>query len=276
MIDSRIKLMVLKDSNGTFSDHSEDACDFTRDDFSITLSASTDYLYVGFRKPIAGFYVELTTPNTNANTLSAQYYNGSSWVSLDVRDETKGLTRSGYISFDRTSLNSTSVNGSTLYWARFRPSTTHTATSVRGLNLVFSDDASLRAEFPEVTDSRFIPEGQSSHILAHQAARDEIVQDLRKRGYIKYATGGELENVDQWDLIDVYEIKRASVYKALANIFFSMADSPGDKWYLQYGKYADKYQAEINGIKISVDQDDNGQAEAGEKLQKSRITRWAY
>lgn len=274
MIDSRIKLTVLKDTAGVFTDHSDDACDFSRDDFTATLE-TTDYLYIGFRKAIGGIYVELTTPNTVANSLTVEAYNGSTWTAIDVRDETKGLTRSGYISVDRNSLKETTVNGSTKYWVRLKPSSDHTETAIRGINLVFSDDASLKTHFPDIDREEIIPAGSKSQIIAHQSARDEIIQELRNRGHIKITATG-FENIDQWDLLDIYEIRLASTYKALANVFFSLADNPQDKWYTQYLYFAERYQRLIGGLKLSIDTNDNGKADTEEKLEKVRTTRWTY
>lgn len=275
MIDPKIKLTVLSDSNGTFADHTEDACDFSRDDFSVTLNSSTSYLYIGFRKPIGGFYVELTTPNQTANTLNAEYYNGTAWVSLTISDSTKGFTRSGYISFDRSVLKPTTVNAVEKTWVRLRPSATHTATVIRGINLVFTDDNALKDRFMEIDNPSILPVGSSSFITAHQAARNEIIEDLRKRGHIKVTSTG-VENLDQWDLLDIYQIRQVSIFKALANIFFALADNPQDKWYVQYAKYSDLYHDAINSLSLTSDLNDDGKTDKQETAQTPRSFRFTY
>jgi hypothetical protein len=275
MIDPRIKLTVLHDDNGSFADLSEDACDFSRDTFGLALNASEDYLYIGFRKPIQAAYVELATANTNANTMAAEYYNGTTWTTLTVRDETKGFTRSGFITWDRALPQSTSVNGTASYWVRFRPSVTHSATVVRGINLVFCDDNSLKQEFYDIDDTSLIPSGQSSHIMSHVAARNSIVQELRNRGYIITTEDGT-ENVNQWDLLDVYEIQEAAKYKALALIFFMLSDSQEDNWYAKHREYSDKHKAVLKGLKLSVDENDDGVKDEDEDKVAVKVTRWTY
>lgn len=275
MLDPRTKLTVLDYNGTTFSDQTENAFDFSRDNFTVSLTTSS-YLYVGYTKPIQAFYVELATPNTTSNEFTAEYYDGSSWTALEVQDGTKGFTRSGFITFSREGLSSVSINSKSRYYVRLRPSANHTVTAVRGINLVFADDSMISQYFPEVTDDSVLPPGYSSHIMAHVAARDEIIQELRNRGHIKYNSTTGTENVNQWDLLDVFEIKQAAVYKALANIFFSLADNPADKWYSQHTQYADRYQRLMNGLKLSVDTDDDGENDDDEKLVKNRTTRLVY
>ena len=69
MLRTKNKLSVFHDKNSTFSDYSGDALDFDRDFFTIELSSSMDYLYIGFDKPINAIYLELKTTNNVTNTL---------------------------------------------------------------------------------------------------------------------------------------------------------------------------------------------------------------
>ena len=59
MLRTKNKLTIFDDANSTFTDYSREALDFDRDTFTITLDASTSYLYVGFYKPINLFYTEV-------------------------------------------------------------------------------------------------------------------------------------------------------------------------------------------------------------------------
>ena len=155
MLKTKNKLTILDDNNGTFTDFSREGLDYDRDTFTVTLDSNTSYLYVGFYKPINMFYVEVGTANTNAGSFIAQYYNGSTWVSMsDFYDETSCFTRSGFIQWDRgqTDEASTSVNSTPLFWYRFKPSITHSATVINGLNIVFSDDTDLKREFYEISE----------------------------------------------------------------------------------------------------------------------------
>lgn len=277
MIDPRTKLDVLHDADGSFTDFTDSACDFSRDAFSVTLDSSTDYLYVGFTKPINAFYVELETPNTNANTLTLERYNGSSWVELIANDETKGFTRSGFVTWSRPMAHySTEINGKSRYWYRLRPSVTHSETLVRGLNLVFCDDNSLKQEFYEITNSSLLPSGQSSHIMSHVSARNHIIQELRNAGFIKInATTGQ-ENLNQWDLLDIFEVREAAKFLALSKIFFNLSDEIDDNWFKKHVEYSDKYSTTIKAVRLSLDTDDDGEEDSNEKLSTVKVTRFRY
>ena len=275
MIDNRIKLNVLIDDNTVFSDVSNDAADFLRDSFALEMVSAEDTLYVGFYKPINAVYIDLGTANINAATLSLEAFNGTSWVSIDSKDETEGLTRSGFITWERDDMaqvnssgipqGETDVNGITGYWVRATVSTDMSASVVNGINLVFSDDAMLVTEFPSVLDPRILG-NDSSQIRQHVSARNFIVQQLRNDGYIKYNSTTGKENFSQWDLLDVYEIREAATALALSNIFFILSDEVGDNWWTKHQTYNNRFKRSMQMANLSVDSDDDGIEDASEKL----------
>lgn len=277
MIDSRIQLTVFHDADSTFTDHSYGAADFSRDPFSLTLNSATSYLYVGYYKPINALYFELATPNGNAASLTFEYYNGTAWTALTVRDETNGLTRSGFILWDRPALMaSTTINSVAKFYVRCRPSATTTAISVRGLNLVFCDDNSLKQEFYEVDNSSLIPAGQSSHIMSHVAARNQIMQELRNKGFVKYNSATGEESLTQWDLLDIFETKEAAKYLALSKIFFSLSDQQDDNWAKKHTEYADRYDATMKALELTLDSDDDGVVDDEEVRAAKTTMRFVY
>ena len=79
MIDPKTKLTVLHDDNSTFVDHSDNAADYTRDTFDVTLVAAEDKFYMGFTKPFSGVYAEFTTANTNAKGSCKSVRNACPW-----------------------------------------------------------------------------------------------------------------------------------------------------------------------------------------------------
>ena len=272
MIDSRLRLSVFHDDNGTFSDKTEQAVDFSRDNFSTTLNATEDYLYIGFYKPINNVFVEMVTANTNANTLAFEYYNGTTWAELTARDLTAGFTRSGYMVWSKpTDWAETEIDETEMYWVRVRPSVTHSATTFGGVNLVFADDYDLQQEFPDVLTSGFVPADASSHIKTHVGVRNQIIQDLRARGYLKLTAAGQWQNITPWDLLDIEEIKQCAVYLALSKIFFIYSDAANDIWMTKSREYASKYTAGIQGVKLTVDGNDDGVSTANER--KSQVRR---
>ncbi len=78
-------MYLLHDDDSTFIDYSSEANDYLVDDLTVTLIALEDYLYIAHPddKIIAKLYIELSDPNENANTFTAEYYNGSAWASLE-------------------------------------------------------------------------------------------------------------------------------------------------------------------------------------------------
>lgn len=275
MIDDRIKLTVMHDDNSSFVDVTESAGDYIRDSFSLTMIAAEDYLYVGFRKAVSNIYIELEAPNVNANTLSAEIWDGTAWVAASISDETKGLTRSGFISWDKSVMNETDVNSVSMYWIRVKPSVDHSATTVRGINLVFSDDNSLKQEFFEIDNSNILPNGETSHISKHVASKNHIIQRLRNLKYIKTNSSTGAENLDQWDLHDIYEIKEASKFLTLSKVFFNLSDSIDDNWWQKHVMFQEKFEQMFDLAKLSIDLDDDGVEDADEKLTQRSPQRWS-
>lgn len=267
MLKIKNKLTIFDDANSSFSDYSREALDFDRDTFTITLDSSTSYLYVGFYKPINSFYVELGTANINAGVIAGEYYNGSAWVSItNMYDETSSLTRSGFIQWDRGLDDEAKVeiNSETMYFYRFRPSVTHSATVINGLNIVFSDDTDLKRVFFEA--SNFLPSGETSHILTHVAARDHIIQVLRNSGAYKVSQA-QNKDITALDLHDAGQVRLASTYLALSMIFGSVMDDPDGLYKAKSDEYKSDYSLAIKAPFIDIDRDDDGVNDANEKVQ---------
>jgi len=268
MLRTKNKLSVFDDANSSFSDYSTEALDYDRDTFTITLNSSTSYLYVGFYKPINVFYVELGTVNTNAGAFTGEFYNGSAWVALSgLYDETSSLTRSGFIQWDRnqTSEESVAVDSVTKYWYRFRPSVTHSATVINGLNIVFSDDQDLKREYFEA--SNYLPSGETSHVLTHVAARDHIIQHLRNSGHYKESLAtGKAKDITAFDILEMGQIKLAATYLALSKIFLSVQDTQGDVEMEKSKYFMGLYATAIKTFYLDLDLDDDGINDDSETL----------
>ncbi len=265
-------LTLFHDDNGAFTDFSLSGSDYLRDDTSITLVAAEDYIYAGLYKPFADLYAELTTAASGPHTLTGEYYDGSSFVAVsNLRDDTSGLTRSGFIQWARPSdWESTTVNGEDLYWFRFKTDTDTSAMSIRGLNVVFSDDNDLSAELRTIT--RLLASGDTSFIAYHVSARDEIVQTLRNRGKSKQQSASvQPENMTKWDILDTGEIRQAAKYLALSKIAFAVSDGIDDKWHQRFVDWRGEYGKAFNTWFLSLDLDDDGVKDNDEALRTSRI-----
>lgn len=277
MLRVKNKLTILHDDNSVFSDVSNDALDFDRDSFTVSLNASEDYLYIGFEKPINVFYIKLGNPNINAGSFTAEYYNGTAWTDLEgFFDETKSFTRSGFVRWDRNQTDNakTTVNSLERSWIRLRPSVTHSATLVNGLNIIFADDNDLKREYFEV--SEFLPSGESSFILTHVACRDHLIQQLRNDGGFKqdFSTG-LVKDLTAFDLLDTTQIKMAATYLALYKIFMVVSDEVEDKWVMKAREYKGLYNAAMKTFYLDIDADNDGKQDEGERLgpNTSRLVR---
>lgn len=271
MLQTKNKLTVLHDNNSVFNDFSNHSLDYARDSFTIDLDQSDDYLYVGFEKPVNTFYIEISTANTNANEFTSEFYNGTAWVSLvNFHDDSKGFTRSGFLSWDRNQIDQSTVeiNSITKYFIRLRPSVNHSSAVVAGLNIVFADDIDLQRELYEI--SSFLPDNASSFILSHVSARDHIIQELRNDGRYKLdLSTGHLRDITAFDLLDISQVKLPATYLCLSKIFMNLSDEVDDK----YQKYSEEYKSMYNNsmkmFYLNVDTDNDGIEDTDERLAPS-------
>lgn len=272
-MDIRTKLTVLHDDGGVFTDHSNDSQDFKRDTFNIQLTTD-DYIYIGFRKDINAIYSEIVTANTIASDLTIEYHrDDSTWVTLSASDDTKGFTRSGFITWERPEDGlGVAVDGKDMCWVRISSSANIDNVEFQAINLLFSDDNDICSEVPALVDSCFYQQGQTSHILHHVASKNYIMSRLRGRGYIKETPSGE-ENIDQWDVLDIYELRQASTYYAIAQIYFNLSDTVEDQYWAKYKEYTDKFEEAFALGRLRIDQDDDGQVDVDEK-RPVKHTRW--
>lgn len=263
MLNIKSMLTVLHDANGSFTNYTQQASDFQKDSFVLALNKDTSYLYIGFDKPFNAFYVDLKVLNVIANTLNAEYYT-TAWTALTINDETKGLTRNGFIQWDRpTSLATTlwnkyTINSIEKYWIRLRPSATITATTeLNALNIVYSDDNDLKEEFYNI--NRLLPSGATSFILAHVASRNQIIQELISNGFMKYdTTTFSYINLTPFDLHEIYEVRQASVFLTLSKILYDASDDPEGNLIEKAKRYEGLYNVMINKLAVSVDINNDG------------------
>jgi hypothetical protein len=218
---------------------------------------TVDKLEVGFDKPLSSLYLNFTN-NSATRTLSVEYYNGSSWVSVaGLTDLTFGLTIPGFVTWNKnqTTETATTLNGESMYWYRFNLSASATI-AFKGIGVLFSDDYDLKGEFPTILDH--LPEGKTSFVTFHESARKSIVTDLRRAGFKVQAEGAtKPSQLTEYDILDKEEVREASKYLALSKIFNWLSDSPGDN----FDTLADGFKADAAGAitpLISIDTDDDG------------------
>lgn len=244
-------------------DNSLRLSNYLTNSISIPLTTS-DYIYVGYYKQISDLYIELnqTVPMVD-NELEIEYFNGA-WVATEIVDSTYGLTQSGYLKLQKKDdAIKTTVSGSDQYWVRIRIKDNNIADiELNGINLVFSDDNDLKEAYNSINE--FLIDDLVSFIGYHQEARNFILTYLRNKGKtIKAQQAYKL--LDQFDLHNFEEIRQASKYLTLSNIFAEQSDNVDDKWYQKSRDFKIKYNEAINIFRLSIDDNDNGKEEPVEK-----------
>lgn len=267
MINVNSQLNILMDDNGTFTDYSLKSANYAKDSITISIANATDYVYIGFEKPINAVYIDITTANGAEGSSAIEYYNGSSWVEVSGKnDDTLGLFRSGFIKWDRAQAGqvANSVDTTSKYWYRLKPSEDRTGIVVSGISLVFSDDYELSLEQPYINDTEFLGDS-ASHIKTHAAVKREILQKFRNKDYVKAnRETGVIEDITVWDLHDIEEVKLAASYLAISKIYFQLSDGPEDTWAVKSKTYNDKFIQYIQLARLSLDTNDDGVIDAAE------------
>lgn len=275
MINTKTKLTILTEISSAFEDISFDCADSTRDTKSITLTDS-DYIYVGFYKPINSFYAYLTDLNTTDTPLNVEYYNGSTWGAVEgLYDDSKAFQRSGFIKWNRNQENEakTSVNSIETYWYRISPNATLTECTFQAITGLFTDDQDLEIEVPDITDSAHLA-GKTSHFNSHLSSRNDIIQALRNQGNktLNHSTG-EDKDLTVWDVLDIDQLKQASTYLALSKIYFNFSDEIDDKFSEKSNSFYNKYEKAFKLAFLNLDVNDNGIQEPNEEMPEIKSLR---
>jgi len=107
-LNSWLTVLVTQDGGATFTDYSEEAQNDpgTADDISLdslNTLANGDAIFLGSHLPFRGVQIDVEAANSTTNTLTADYYNGTTWVDLDETDGTASggvsLAQDGAITF---------------------------------------------------------------------------------------------------------------------------------------------------------------------------------
>lgn len=255
-----------------------EAENFLNETISHTLLDS-QFIYLGYKKPINAFYAGLDTANTNSATLNVEYYNGTGWASVtELKDETRAFKRSGFVRWDRNQENETktTVNSLELFWIRVSTSVTTSALVFSGINMLLSDDLMLKEIDPSLLSSDYYPDGESSFIGFHQAAKSHIIQRLRNEGKGTYSVEGDefvkFNDLNIFDLLDYRQLSEASKYLCAAKIYFDRSDSLDDKYYQKFQDYTNMFNQAYRVYFLSLDTNDDGkQSEAERKNFQSRV-----
>src|SRR3990167_11019377 len=286
---NKLKVFFNDASAVTFTDRTLEAYEYNRDTFTMPLEfdPSVDYMYVGRTKPFHAIYVEISVANAVSTTLSAEYYDGTTWTALALPvEDTKAFQRSGFIkcevpledSSTRTLLwEENAVNSVTRFWIRFKVAADLTSTTaLKGINIVFSDDEDLKSEDYGILN--YLPKDEygtaaASHILSHLAAKNIIIDQLQRSGRYKttdtgsVATSGEglIVAIDEWDLHDIAQVRQASKFFALEKIYREASDSVDDVHWSKAEKFGKMASHAMELFTLSLDSNDDGEESSDER-----------
>jgi hypothetical protein len=187
---------------------------------ALTFELTTaQYLYLGFRQPFTTRYFDMATSNTNACTLTAEFWTGSAWKAVeDLIDETAGFTKSGFISWLNMGLwqystqspvvaanseNSTQIDIE-YYWMRIKVSANlSTGTTLQSITNIFCHDLLFGTYYPDIlADSRYLPAGRDNFMEQYVAAKDHVVRRMRQMAKI----------TDEGDLLDINDVAVAACH----------------------------------------------------------------
>lgn len=239
--------------------------DFKGDGTPVSL-LSTEFILIGYHKPISNFYIELFNAEdengeqapVSESLLKVEYENNTGFIPVtDLHDYTLGLNGPGKLCWTPEYNNQikTIKFGKVMYWYKLSASIDAPLRTIIGINTIFSYDSDLEEEYPNI--NKFLPEDEQgnkakSFIKFHMSARKEIVQILRK----KFIMDKKL--LDQFDLLNIDEVRQASKYLTLAKIFFWLADTVDDKWRTKSKEYDKTFADFIDAVTLTIDKNDNG------------------
>ena len=273
--------------NGS-SDYTEELNDFLDESVALTIQ-NTEYLYLGRSKPFNQIFIQSSTPSATKVSFTVEYYNGSSWTEvLQLSDGTKKWTKDGFICWqehdDNTDIEEITIAGKEQFWYRIQPSAQLDIT-LDAIGVLFSEDRILYQARPILDDNDYrmsVVSGDSKYTRVHLEVKDQIIQDIRNQGIIKYQSEYDpdrlryYKSINEWDLLDLDEIKVAAKNLALSKIYFSLSDTTGDKWENEARRFGEEYYRILDLAYLSLDRNNDGKLQEFEtmkKIKKSWITR---
>jgi len=254
MLDLKEKLTILFHDNllDVYEDKSLYLNQFKEENiYSLEFNSSID-IYIGFKKPIKNFYVHLKTPSEDKMNLVFYHSTKSGLNELKVFDETYGFSKSGFIQWEDIGVNNFLVNGISLYWVKI--STTNISNiSFCAINMLLNSIYDLSSKYPQIENEDFLLGKESFHV-AIENARNELVSRLIRLGIETNFKG----RLTVFDLLDVQEIREASTFLTLSNIFEMVSDNHDDKYYRLAKSFFKKYDDAFKVYSLSIDKNQTG------------------
>jgi hypothetical protein len=267
------------------NDYTEELNDFLEETVAVVVTSS-DPLYFGKEKPLNNLYIKYETPSVSKISYDIEYFDGNNWVSvLNLNDDTKKQTRSGFITWqeadDNTVIEETTVDSVSNFWYRMVPTADSTVT-ITAMGVLFSQDRDIFQARPALDDVDFrsaVVGSDTDYTRVHLEIKEQIIQDIRNDGILKYQSENEPErlkfyrNITEWDLFDIDEIKQAAKNLALSKIYFSLSDATDDKWEQEARRFNSNYVKNMDLAHISLDRDNDGKLQQYENIKAVKSTR---
>jgi hypothetical protein len=264
---------ILFSDNGTLKDFSVNLNKYNATESEFSYVAGEDFFYIGSRLAFNSIYFKLNASNTLPTTMIAEVFDGQNWVVVnELIDETEGFSKSGNVTIvpDRDAqwqVSDTNSNGQVVdglegikiydkFWLRISFTEDLDADcSLLWAGSIFSDDADLGAEYPDLVKSSVLSafqSGKTNWEEQHVKAGEVLIQDLMINRVIM-ESGQMLERED-------YRI--ASVQKVAEIIFNAF----GDDYIDQKQRAREEYQRRLSNPMKKIDTNANGVEEVSESF----------
>jgi hypothetical protein len=202
-------MRVLFSDNGVLTEITEKLRDYATNEFTLSMVAAEDAIYLGSELPFNHFFIKMgTTVNALASVLGIAYWAGRSYGWVDVVDKvdlTGGsttLAASGHVDFvpnkdrawarESTNHEAQQVTGLTSvviydrYWLKLTVSGNLTASVIiKWIGQLFSNDADLFSEYPQLRPTSLMAlweTGKTSWeeqaVVASQKLADDLIAKM--------------------------------------------------------------------------------------------------
>lgn len=258
---------VLFSDNGVVSDLSMNLNKISALNSTIAYVAAEDFIYIGSDLPFNHKYINVSTVNDQASTLSIHIWNSTAWVpAVDVHDGTSvsgvALAQSGIIHFspdrteswskEETSEDVTGISSLKIYrkyWLRLSWNNDLNAnTALSYIGHKFADDTDFSPNgYPDLERSDVktgFETGKTNWNEQHLVAAEAIVAYLKGKE--------ELQKADQ--VLDWQQFEIPAVHKAAEIIFSGFGDDYED----DENRARERFLSAIEHMKFTVDRDGDG------------------
>lgn len=249
-------IRLINSDNGVLTDYSLDNQD-TSSTLAFNMVATEDYWYFAQRKPFNSFFVQVSTANASASTLSIEYWEDESteWrTALDVIDGTSSggstLAKSGIVQFATDSRYDWDISGdayedtyptvlnslyiTNVYWIRVKVSADLDAlTKVKRIVYAFTNTQNVNSHDPKIANYYTAFEsGKTNWEDEIITASYQVARDLKDKEII----------LNRGQILELEDVALPTEYKTLSNIYFSLGGDYMDK----YEKMKEKYEESIS------------------------------